>query len=108
MRAVRAHWEGLAGALQAKLERRHGWGHDDFDALPGKDLVEVVEIEAGDKALQEGIALQELVFDAFGVASSDQRLPVSVLLMTRRACGCTGGAPGMLGITLREVRFRSS
>lgn len=58
----------------------------DVNPFPLKDLIEVIEIEAIDKALKESITLQKLAFDVLGMASGGQSLSVSIFLLTDGAC----------------------
>ena len=76
----------------------------DFDALAGEDGVEVVEVEGRVVALEEGLALEKLALDAFGVAARREGLAMAVLLLAGRACGRAGGAAGVLGVALGAGR----
>jgi hypothetical protein len=73
----------------------------ELDALGGEDVVERVEREAGDVAAEEGVALEQLVLDALGVAARGERLPMAVLLVADGAGGGARRAAGVLRVALR-------
>lgn len=52
-------------------------------------------------SFEEGVALYELALYALGVATGNNSLAVSVLLMARRPGRGAGGTSGMLRVALR-------
>ena len=72
----------------------------DFDALAGKDRIEVIEVEGGVVSFEERLELEELAMDAFGMETGCEGLAVTIILVTRGAGGCAGGAAGMIGVEL--------
>ncbi len=74
----------------------------DVDALACADGVEVVEVEEGVVALEEGLALSELALEPLCVAAGGEGLAMAVFLLAGGACGGTGGAARVLGVALGE------
>ena len=53
-----------------------------------------------DTAFEKGIALGELMFEVFGVATEGERLTMPVFLLAGGAGCCASGASGMLRVAL--------
>ena len=106
MRALRAKWERMAGSRLGRVGGEVEVGGDgiitgiDLDAFAREDIVEVVEIEGGDVALEEGLALEKLALDALCVAARGELMAMAVLLLAEGPGGRAGGAAGVLGVAL--------
>jgi hypothetical protein len=88
------------------LGELEGWGSllrvydGNVDALPCKNVVEVVEVKSRDVPFEKSFTLSELVLDALCMPSWGQGLPMSILLMAGSACSCAGGASGVFRVAL--------
>lgn len=86
-----------------------GWGSllrvydGNVDALPCKNVVEVVEVKSRDVPFEKSFTLSELVLDALCMPSWGQGLPMSILLMAGSACSCAGGASGVFRVALDDI-----
>lgn len=72
-----------------------------IDSLANEEVVNLIQVEIGEMALEERLALRELELDAFGITSWGEGLSMAVLLVTSRSRGCASSAFRMLGIALR-------
>ena len=71
-----------------------------LDALTDEDLIQIVQMKVRDTAFEKGIALGELMFEMFGMATEGESLTMPVFLLARGAGGCASGASGMLRVAL--------
>ena len=72
----------------------------ELDALTDENLIQIVHMKVRDTAFEKGIALGELMFEMFGVATEGERLTMPVFLLASGAGGCASGASGMLRVAL--------
>lgn len=89
---------GTCGELEGGGDRRSI--DVDMDALTDEDLIQIIDIKVRDTAFEKGIALGELMFEVFGVATEGERLTMPVFLLASGAGGCASGASGMLRVAL--------
>ena len=108
---LRSKWEPSTRPCRGTLEAETGVGGDgeglDFDAFACEDVVELLDVEVRDMAFEQRDAACELSLDAFGVASSYQRLPVAIFLIARNSGGRACRASRMFGVALERKTFGS-
>lgn len=99
-RAQREPSRGSRDVLEPETAGLRDGGLLDFDALPSEDVLELIEVEGGHMALEEGDAAGDLSLETFGVSSGDEHLPVPVLLLARHARRRARRASWMFGVAL--------
>jgi hypothetical protein len=72
----------------------------DLDALADENSFQIIHIKVRHTAFEKGIALGELMFKMFGVATEGERLTMPVFLLAGGAGGCASSASGMLRVAL--------
>jgi len=72
----------------------------DLDTFTDEDLLQVIYIKARDTAFEKGIALCELVFEMFGVATKGESLTMPVFLVAGGSGSCTSSASRMFRVAL--------
>jgi hypothetical protein len=89
---------GTCGELEGGGDRRSI--AVDLDALTDENPFQIIHIKVRDTAFDKGIALGELMFEMFGVATEGERLTMPVFLLAGGAGGCASSASGMLRVAL--------
>jgi hypothetical protein len=72
----------------------------DLDAFTDEDLIQVVYVKARDTSFEEGIALGELVFEMFCVATRGESLTMPILLVAGGSGSRTSGTSRMFRVAL--------
>ena len=74
----------------------------DLNAFTDENLIQVFQIKIRDTTFEKGIALGELVFEMFGVATKGESLTMPVLLVAGGSGCCTSGASRVFRIALQR------
>lgn len=89
--------------LELEIISRGDWGERCYiDSLADEELIEAIQSEVWIVALEEGIALRELILDSFSIASRGEGLTMAILLCTTCSCCGTSGTSGVFGVALGE------
>ena len=83
-----------------------GLGDGDLDPLPDEDVIKLFELKTGVVTFEKGLALGNLLLNAFSVSTGCEGLAMSVLLMAD-GTGCSARcASRVLGVALEWGRVR--
>ena len=109
----------ITTALSGEKKSTGGWGKLEggrngrgsiglnLDTLADKDVIDIFHFKARNTASEKGIALGELMFEMFSVATESESLAMPVFLVTGGSGGSTGGASRMLRVALERRKERS-
>ena len=99
-------WHGVSWSergVRSRLPLVTGYGGNvgvDFEPFAGTYLLDIIEVKAGNMALEQRHALEELTLNALSVATRRKGLTMAVLLLASSTGGRASGTSWILRIAL--------